>query len=70
MFQIAIFQDKNPEKAKKEQIGLYISFFGRVDLKAFFWAVLKQEKTQYDNSKVKAWALSPPWEEYVKSLPR
>jgi hypothetical protein len=69
MFCIVVFPNQNVERHNKECIGIYLNVSGEIDRKDFL-ATIKGQKSNFENTKLKAWAISPTWNEYVKRIPR
>ncbi len=69
MILMAVFRNANLEKQRKEFIAIFMNVSGQIDADAFL-DTIKGKKTKYENTKLKAWAISPTWNECVKRISR
>jgi len=68
LLSVLVFSNKDLSKHKKEAFGILIKVSGRMDRKEFIAAIMKQEKTKHGNAKIKAWAMTPTWDEFVQRI--
>ncbi len=72
MFQIRVFSNKDAAKDGMEHFVIYMNVKndpGQMDKEDFTSTLLSEKKDKHANTRLKAWAISPSWAEYVKRIP-
>jgi hypothetical protein len=70
IFVIRVFEDKSGRKGQisKERFAIYIKVTGEIDKKDLVPAIMNTDKTAHDGAKIKEFALSPKWDDYLKQI--
>jgi hypothetical protein len=68
LFCVLVFPDPATGQPTSESFRIWISVSGQMDKQDFLSIILDNEKSIYENRKVNAVAVSPPWDEYSRKF--
>jgi hypothetical protein len=66
MFLVVAFSSKDIEKHNRESVGLYLNVSGKVTKEDFMAAIAGRGTPDQKAKRIRAWAFSPKWEDYLK----
>ena len=69
MFSINVCSDKDVETRNKDCLQVWINVEGaKFKYEDFFDAITAPDKSEFKNTKIKGWGISPPWAVYNKRI--
>jgi hypothetical protein len=68
MFSVTLFRNDKVKRDDKDLMVVCINVTGQIDVKDFV-GVISGEKSKYENTKLRAWAIFPPWDSFIQRIP-
>lgn len=66
LFRVRVFPNKDVARHNKECFAIFLYVTGKIDKEDVVSTIVSGKKGKYEKVKLKAWAISPTWAEYLK----